>query len=202
MAIRVTEEDAPAPTDEALLERARRGEEDAFALVYRRHQASVYRFARAMTGSASTAEDVVQDVFVALMRDLDRFEIGRASLRSYLFGIARNVARYRARSLRRFLSLDVAEDWVATDDPVGDLSADEELRHLRRCLGALPTPYREVIVLCHLHELDYSEAASILAVPIGTVRSRLHRGRQMLLDRFRRRDKGHSSVAAINRCVI
>lgn len=198
----MTAEDAPAPTDEALIERARRGEEEAFALVYRRHQASVYRFARAMTGSPSAAEDVVQDTFLALMRDLDKFDASRAPLRTYLFGIARNISRYRMRSLRRLLSIDVAVDWAAPDNPAGDLSATQELTHLRRCLGTLPIRYREVIVLCHLHELDYAQAALVLRVPVGTVRSRLHRGRQMLLDRFQRRESQRSSVVTPNRSVI
>lgn len=198
----MTAEDAPAPTDEALIERARRGEEEAFALVYRRHQASVYRFARAMTGSPSAAEDVVQDTFLALMRDLDKFDASRAPLRTYLFGIARNISRYRMRSLRRLLSIDVAADWAAPDNPAGDLSATQELTHLRRCLGTLPIRYREVIVLCHLHELDYAQAALVLRVPVGTVRSRLHRGRQMLLDRFQRRESQRSSVVTPNRSVI
>jgi RNA polymerase sigma-70 factor, ECF subfamily len=198
----VTADDVLAPTDEALIERARRGEREAFAQVYRRHQASVYQFARAMTGSSSMAEDVVQDVFLALMRDLDRYDGGRGSLRTYLFGIARNVSRYRARSVRRLLSLGTADDWAAPADPVADLDATEELAHLRRCLGSLPLRYREIIILCHLHEMDYAQAALILGVPIGTVRSRLHRGRLMLLDRFRRRDRQHSSIGTPNRCVI
>lgn len=195
-------EDAAAPSDEALIARARLGEQEAFAQLYRRHQAPVYRFAQAMTGSASVAEDVVQDVFLLLMRDLDRYDGGRAPLRTYLFGIARNVARHRARSLRRLLSLDASRDWTAPDDPARDLSATEELVHLRRCLGSLPIRYREVIILCHLHELDYAEIASVLGVPLGTVRSRLHRGRLLLLDRFRRRDARQSSIATPNRCVI
>ena len=198
----MTAEDAPAPTDEALIERARRGEEEAFALVYTRHKASVYRFARAMTGSASAAEDVVQDVFLALMRDLDRFDPSRAPLRTYLFGIARNMSRYRVRSLRRLLSIEVASDWAAPGDVAGDLSATQEVSHLRRCLGSLPIRYREVIILCQLHELDYAQAALALGVPIGTVRSRLHRGRQMLVERFRRRDSQRSSIGTPNRSVI
>jgi RNA polymerase sigma factor (sigma-70 family) len=198
----VTAEDAPAPTDEALIARARQGEEEAFALVYSRHQTSVYRFARAMTGSPSAAEDVVQDVFLALMRDLERYDPSRAPLRTYLFAIARNISRNRVRSLRRLLSIEVATDWVAPGDLMANLSAARDVSHLRRCLGSLPIRYREVIVLCHLHELDYEQAALALKIPIGTVRSRLHRGRQMLLDRFRRRESPRSSIARPKRSVI
>jgi RNA polymerase sigma-70 factor (ECF subfamily) len=193
---------SPAPTDLALIERAQRGDKEAFALVYRRYQAPVFQFARALTGSASVAEDVVQDVFMLLMRDLGRYDAMRGTLKTYLFGIARNLARNKARSVRRLLSLGDRDDWTAPGDPTAALAASEELTHLRRCLNALPMGYREVLVLCHLHEMDYADAAVVLNVPIGTVRSRLHRGRQMLLDRFRRRDQQPSSLSAPKRCVI
>lgn len=173
------------PPDLELVLRAKHGDREAFALLYRRHQAIIYRFASAMTGSAAVAEDVVQDVFLALMRDLDRYDPARAPLRTYLFGVARNVARYRLRSVWRLMSLDHAGETAGPDDPAAALSASEDTRHLRRCLGALPGRYREVIVLCDLQELDYAEAATVLGVPVGTIRSRLSRGRQMLLDRLR-----------------
>ena len=67
-------EDASEPSDPELVERARAGEREAFGFLYRRHQSYVYRFARAMTGSSALAEDIVQEVFLALMRDLDRYE--------------------------------------------------------------------------------------------------------------------------------
>jgi RNA polymerase sigma-70 factor (ECF subfamily) len=186
--IRVPVEDAAERSDPELVERARGGEREAFGFLYRRHQAYVYRFARAMTGSASLAEDIVQEVFLALMRDLDRYDSSRAALRTYLFGIARNLSRYKLRGLRRLLPLDDADEAATTEDPAAALSATDETRHLRRCVRGLPARYREVIVLCDLQELDYAETAVVLNVPIGTVRSRLHRGRQMLLDRMRRSD--------------
>ena len=188
------------PPDSELVARARGGERDAFALLYRRHQAFVYRFARGMTGSSAVAEDVVQDVFLALMRDLDRYDPDRAPLRTYLFGIARNLARFKARGLWRLLSLDAASEAAAQDDPAAVLASTEDARHLRQCLSALPTKYREVIVLCDLQEVNYADTASMLGTPIGTVRSRLHRGRQLLLERLRRRQG--EGMPATNRCVI
>jgi RNA polymerase sigma-70 factor (ECF subfamily) len=191
---------AAAPPDGELVQRAREGEREAFALLYRRHRADVYRFACAMTGSAAVADDVVQDVFLALMRDLERYDPNRAGLRTYLFAMARNVARYRTRSVWRFLSLDHADVPAGADDPVAALSASEETRHLRHCLGTLPGRYREVIVLCDLQELEYADAAAVIGVPVGTVRSRLHRGRQMLLERLRRRQNVPQAHA--KRCLI
>ena len=63
-------------------------------MLYRRHQARVYRFARAMTGSDTLAEDIVQEVFLGLMRGLGRYDASRAALATYLFGVARNIARH------------------------------------------------------------------------------------------------------------
>jgi RNA polymerase sigma-70 factor (ECF subfamily) len=188
------------PPDSDLVARARAGEREAFALLYRRHQAFVYRFARGMTGSSALAEDVVQDVFLALMRDLDRYDPERAPLRTYLFGIARNLARYKARGLWRLLSIEEAAQAAGPDDPAAALASTEEARHLRQCLGALPAKYREVIVLCDLQEVNYADTASMLGTPIGTVRSRLHRGRQLLLERLRRRQG--EGVPAAKRCLI
>jgi RNA polymerase sigma-70 factor (ECF subfamily) len=190
--------DASEPSDPELVERARAGEREAFGFLYRRHQVYVYRFARAMTGSSALAEDIVQEVFLALMRDLERYDASRAGLRTYLFGIARNLARYKARSVRRLISLDQAEEACEFEDPAAALSANQETRRLRECLTGLPARYREVIILCDLQELDYAATAAVLSVPIGTVRSRLHRGRQLLLERLRRRD----DVPVAKRCLI
>ena len=195
---RVAVEDAPEPSDHDLVERARGGDREAFGFLYRRHQAHVYRFARAMTGSSALAEDIVQEVFLALMRDLDRYDASRGALRTYLLGIARNLSRYRTRSLRRLVALDLAQEPVGNDDPAEAMSANEEMRHLRRCLRGLPSRYREVIILCDLQELDYAQTAIALNVPIGTVRSRLHRGRQLLIERLRR----HDILPVAKRCVI
>jgi RNA polymerase sigma-70 factor (ECF subfamily) len=150
-----------------------------------------------MTGSSPVAEDIVQEVFLALMRDLKRYDAARAGLRAYLFGIARNLARYKARSVRRLISLDQVEEASAFEDPGAALSANQETRRLRRCLAGLPARYREVIILCDLQELDYAATAVVLDVPIGTVRSRLHRGRQMLIERLRPRD-----LPVGKRCLI
>ena len=86
-------EDA-AESDQALVERTAAGDREAFAALYRRHQGAVYRFARLMTGSPSAAEDIVQEVFLVLMKDASRYEKERAALTTYLFGVARRVTRH------------------------------------------------------------------------------------------------------------
>src|SRR5262245_19588789 len=97
---------AAEPTDAELVGRALGGERDAFEALYNRYQAIVYRFARAMSGSSSMAEDVTQEVFVIVMRDLARYEPQRAVFSTYLYGVARNVTRARLRGERRFVNID------------------------------------------------------------------------------------------------
>jgi DNA-directed RNA polymerase specialized sigma24 family protein len=92
------------PPDGDLLQRAASGDREAFGLIYRRYQDVVYRFGRSMTGCPTAAEDITQEVFVALFRDLARYDAGRASFTTYLYGIVRNLSRERLRRERRFLS--------------------------------------------------------------------------------------------------
>src|SRR5215510_896217 len=78
------------PTDGELIQLIAAGDEGAFTTVYRTHQARIYRFALLMSGSAATAEDVTQEVFIVLMREASRYDPSRGSLSAYLYGIARN----------------------------------------------------------------------------------------------------------------
>jgi RNA polymerase sigma-70 factor (ECF subfamily) len=191
----------PEPLDVELVERARAGERDAFASLYRRHQALVYRFALGMTGSTATAEDVVHDVFLALMTKLHKYDADRAALPSYLVGMARNIARNKARAFRRLISIEHAGDAAGPDDTAAALTSSDDARVLRACILALPLRYREVVLLCDLQEMPYTDVAVALRVPVGTVRSRLHRARQMLMERLRRREGGASRVPEAERCV-
>jgi RNA polymerase sigma-70 factor, ECF subfamily len=179
-------------SDEALLQRMMAGEEDAFTELYKRRQAGVYRFALQMTGSPETAEDVTQEVFIVLIRTAERFDPARGSLAGYLYGIARNYVLRRLDQDRAFIPLmDSLEEgttppsMIAEGDPLVDLTRGETIQSLRDSILALPSHYREVIVLCELHEMSYIEAANIVGCAVGTVRSRLHRARGLLLERLR-----------------
>ena len=184
--------DAGQPDDSApqLLQRAARGDPDAFALVYRRYKDVVYRFARAMTGSTDAAEDVTQEVFVALIRDVSKYDASRASFSTYVYGIVRNLTRERLRRDRRLLSLDAVpmlrRAHTGGDGPLDQLECAQRAALVRRALRELPWRYREVIVLCDLHALSYGEAAAVVRVSVAAVRSRLHRGRQLLRRRLGR----------------
>jgi RNA polymerase sigma-70 factor (ECF subfamily) len=181
----------PTPeTDDELLARIRRGDEQAFLTIYRRRQGAIYRFAAQVTGSFAAAEDITQEVFLALLRDDCGYNPDRGTLSGYLFGIARKLAlrqldRGRALAPIEPDSSDGAGPHLTVDgDLLQDLTRREGIEALRRAVKALPRRYREVVVLCDLEEVDYADAAEALGCPIGTVRSRLHRARALLLEKL------------------
>jgi RNA polymerase sigma-70 factor, ECF subfamily len=172
-------------SDGDLLRATRAGNQDAFLVLYRRWQGPIYRFALRMSGSRETAEDVTQEVFMALMNEAQGYDSERGALGSYLYGIARNKVLRRIETERRRVPLPDDADGEAgvsstADDIVERLVHEERTAALWRAVLGLPVHYREAVVLCDLHALSYEEAASTLGCAIGTVRSRLHRGRELL----------------------
>jgi RNA polymerase sigma-70 factor (ECF subfamily) len=148
----------------------------------------VYRFAAHVSGSATVADDVVQDVFVAVIDDASGYRAGRSGVLPWLLGIARNHVR-RWRHQRPVLPLPDDEtpaghELATTPDPVVAIARQRHTIALRRALLELPLRYREAIVLCDLQELSYVDAAGALGCAVGTVRSRLHRGRALLARRL------------------
>jgi RNA polymerase sigma-70 factor (ECF subfamily) len=191
-------------TDAELLRLMLCGDEDAFTVLYRRRQGGVYRFALQMSGSEALAEDVVQEVFMVLMRDGRNFDPTRGSLAAYLYGIARNHVLRAFERERSLVPLDADSDdsndathenLIAHFDPLGDLARGEMVERLRQAVLALPAHYREALVLCELHELSYADAAGALGCAVGTVRSRLHRARAMLGEKMRGRERESESAA-------
>jgi RNA polymerase sigma-70 factor (ECF subfamily) len=192
--------------DDGLLRRMLAGDEDAFTLLYRRRHPAIYRFALHMSGNPSVAEDVTQEVFMTLIRDPQRFDPARGTLGGYLFGIARNHLRKRWEQDRHSVPLTDNSDSLdrtlgqiarmgngngngnghgASQDSHDLLSSLETIGRVRQAIAKLPENYREVVVLCELEEMSYEEAAAVLDCPIGTVRSRLHRARTLLLEKLR-----------------
>src|ERR1035441_6987387 len=174
-------------TDDELLSRLRRGDEAAFVTLYRRRQGAIYRFAMHMSGSATAAEDITQEVFLALLRRECGFDPERGTLSGYLFGIARKLVLRNLERGRADVALDSDADFLelaVIDDPLIDLTRLEGIEALRRAVMALPRRYREVVLLCDLEELDYADAAVGLRCPIQTVRSRMHRARALLFEKL------------------
>lgn len=184
---------AEDPSDETLIARIVCGDRDSFAALYRRRRADVYRFALHISGSRMVADDVTQDVFMAVIHDAGRYRPDLAGVVPWLLGIARNHVR-RAMHLRPTVTLpdDDSETGraLAIDaDPLAGLARRQHVVALRRAVLDLPVKYREAVVLCDLQELSYADAAVSLGCAIGTVRSRLHRGRALLALRLRRTDE-------------
>lgn len=179
-------------SDNDLLRQMLAGDEEALALLYRRRQASVYRFALQMSGSKSIAEDVTQEVFLFLMRQGQVFDPARGALSAFLLGVARNhvLRRLRVEHLLSPLADDNEDEFagfqVATElCPLEDLTRAETIENVRKAVLSLPPKYREVVVLCELQDVSYAETGEILGCAIGTVRSRLHRARALLLTKLR-----------------
>jgi RNA polymerase sigma-70 factor (ECF subfamily) len=196
-------------TDDELLLRIRSGDEQAFLSFYRRRQAALYRFALHMSNSVAVAEDVTQDVFLAVLKEECGYDPERGTLSGYLFGIARKLILRQVERGRSTVALDTGSDeatqpeLAVEDDPLLDLTHREGLEALRRAVQALPRRYREVVVLCDLEEVDYADAAVALGCPIGTVRSRLHRARALLLDKLKQDRNPRRAVTPLNpvRCM-
>jgi RNA polymerase sigma-70 factor (ECF subfamily) len=170
------------PEDGDLLRLMAGGDEPSFAELYRRWQRRIHRFALRMTGSPQAAEDVTQEVFLALMRDGHRYDPRRGPAAAWIFGVARNKVRGRRQRDRSYLPL--VEEAAAEPGLVDGLARREAVEAVQRAVLALPAHYREVVVLCALEELPYAEAAAALGCAVGTVRSRLHRARALLEDRL------------------
>ncbi|HEY8228033.1 MAG TPA: RNA polymerase sigma factor [Pyrinomonadaceae bacterium] len=177
--------------DTELLRSMLTGDEEALVLLYRRRQGSIYRFAYQMSGSATLAEDVTQEVFLFLMRDGRLFDPNRGSVSSFLLGVTRNYVLRKLRGEQLLTSLsndtddEVSDNQISNEmSPLDDLTRAESIESVRRAVLSLPERYREVVVLCELQEMSYGEAADVLGCAIGTVRSRLHRARALLLSKL------------------
>ncbi len=194
-------------TDEQLLAQALDGDEEAFTALYHRRQRPVYRFALHMSGSTGIAEEVTQDVFMFLIQRGRDFDSSRGVLAAYLFGVARNfVRRALERSYTDNAMTTSAEEetnsLTVEFDPVAGIAQEQISSAVWKAVLSLPEHYREAVVLCDLQEQSYAAAAEALGCAIGTIRSRLHRGHEMLVKKLQHsgaRVPGLSGVTA--RCL-
>ena len=176
------------PDDLQLLRSIRQGDQAAFQSLYRRHRSGLYGFALMHCGAPDVAADVVQDVFMGLLNDSYGFDPLRGKLAHFLYGVARNMVLRHARQNERWVQPDEDEDSdtarqevaSAGDEPLNRLLDHEATERLRRALARLAPHYRDVLILYELHELSYQEIANVCQLDLGTVRSRLSRGRSAL----------------------
>jgi RNA polymerase sigma-70 factor (ECF subfamily) len=172
-------------SDEELIAAVAAGEREAFAALYRRRRPDVYRFALHMTGAPAAADDVAQEVFLAVIREAGRYTPGRSGVVPWLLGIARNHALRRITERRHEPLPPAGFEPAVVIDPADAIARGQEVATLRAALASLPPVFREAVVLCDLQELSYQEAADAAGCALGTIRSRLHRGRGLLADALR-----------------
>jgi RNA polymerase sigma-70 factor (ECF subfamily) len=174
-----TEPKPDEPSDAELLRRVTLGVEEAFIELYRRRHDDVFRFAYALARSVSVAQDVTQDVFLNVLENAARYAPAKGTARAWLYGCARHVIVDRLRRESRVTGGPSGDVPVACPGE-DDVFRQQQLDRLHAAIIRLPFEYREVLVLCELVELSYAETATVLACPVGTVRSRLHRARGLL----------------------
>jgi RNA polymerase sigma-70 factor (ECF subfamily) len=167
-------------SDEALIDAIARGDRHAMALLYARHHVRVYRFALRLSDDATLSEDIVSEVFLDVWRQADRFK-AKAEVFTWLLAIARNkslsVIRRRCDGQLDCEAMDLADP---ADDPETSFHKRDRSGIIQRCLSQLSTPHREVIDLVYYHEKSVAQAAEIVGVPAGTIKTRMfHARRQM-----------------------
>ena len=187
------------PADEAaLVNAAQGGDMDALDRLLRIHQPRIHAVCRRMTGNDADALDATQDALIAVVRGLPKFD-GRSRFSTWAYRIATNTCLDELRRRKRRPDLGLLEDGVGSDRSIGslelgtvgsqpsstvDTTGDQvsERLAIEAALARLAPEFRAAVVLRDLCQLDYAEIAEVLDVPIGTVRSRIARGRGQLVD--------------------
>jgi RNA polymerase sigma-70 factor (ECF subfamily) len=187
------------PSDGELIRQCRAGAAEAFGVLVDRHGDRLFAGLLRMLGSAEEARDAAQDAFVHAYQKLDTFH-GNSAFSTWLFRIAVNAAFSRQRRSKRYkTSLDGARgeygyelsDHRSGADPTQSLEQSETQRIVQEALAELPDDYRCALVLKEMEGYRYEEIAEIMDVPIGTVRSRIHRARNELREKLRIALKGN-----------
>jgi RNA polymerase sigma-70 factor (ECF subfamily) len=171
--------------DDALVERARdEADTAAFAELVRRHQGRVRGLLLRLTGDRALADDLAQDVFLRAYRGLAGFE-GRARFSTWLYRIGYNVyLNHRTRTRDPAPLPDAFEACTAAPEGRGSARGSDLRRDLEGAVARLPERYRSVITLYYLEDVSYPEIAEILELPLGTVKTHLHRAKRMLRERL------------------
>lgn len=173
---------------------ARQTPEELFESQFLPHLDALYRAALSMTRNAQDADDLVQDTFLRAFQFIDKFQVG-TNARAWLFRILTNLFINRYRRAKREpekTSYDEMEDFFLynrlqdaylsgkADTPEAAVMNKVQAEAIHEAIGNLPDEYRETVILADVNELSYLEISEILDVPIGTVRSRLSRGRRLV----------------------
>ena len=185
-------------TDEQLVAAAQRGDRAAMDQLLRRHYDRVHAVCRRIAGGTRDGDDAAQEAMIRVVRNIDRFD-GRSAFGTWVYRIATNTALDELRKRQRRPHLQVVPHTDSQDDRDGGLEPADELAHLRidavadrlaidRALADLPEDFKLPVVMRDVGDLGYAEIADALGVPIGTVKSRIARGRRILLEQLGNRD--------------
>ena len=169
-------------TDDALMQRVREGDDDAFGEIIDRYKDSLVNYLTHLVRSRDRAEEIAQDAFVRLYRNASKYR-ERERLGPYLFRIATNLVVTEARREKRWtLLLPRLNASTGRSEPLPDtnLLTDEIQRQVNAALDRLPIKYRAPLVLFEIEEWSYDEIAKALDVAVGTVKSRISRARDLL----------------------
>ena len=172
------------PDEAQLVAAARRGDAEAYGSLVRKHQDRLCCSLRHMCGTIDDAHDAAQEAFLRAYLNLDRFT-GASAFYTWLYRIAVNVVISARRRRRPHCSLEAsAESSDRSEESDERLLREERVEQVQRALQTLTAEHRIILVLRELDDCNYDEIAGILCIPIGTVRSRLHRARLELRDRL------------------
>ena len=176
--------DATAPDGE-LLAAAQSGDRDALDALLRRHLDIVHAVCSRIAGNPADAADATQEALIAIVRGLPNFD-GRASPRTWMYRVATNACldELRRRGRRPRAGLDEHDLDRPDDAPLLDTTVADRLS-IEDALARVPEDFRVAVVLRDVEGMDYAQIAQVLDVPLGTVRSRIARGRQALADQLR-----------------
>lgn len=180
-------------SDAELVEAARGGDRTAMDALLRRHHDRIRAVCRRVLGSAADADDATQDALIKIVRNLDRFD-GRSAFSTWCYRIATNAALDEVRRKRRRPVLgrgsddesDPGDEWTGQADPDSETSFDQiaDRDVLDGHLAAVPEDFRVPMVMRDVGDMEYSDIADALDIPVGTVKSRISRGRSLLAARL------------------
>jgi RNA polymerase sigma-70 factor (ECF subfamily) len=168
-------------TDELLLKQAGEGDQAAFLELYDRYRDPIFRFAYRLLGAVEIAEDVTHDCFLSLIRKPENYRPERASLKTYLYAAARNLALKHFRDQGRETGLDEVSEEPKESPRRGPLRRllDEELAtQVREAIFSLPPLQREALILFEYEGLSLNEVADVAGTDVGAIKARLYRARE------------------------
>jgi RNA polymerase sigma-70 factor, ECF subfamily len=202
----------PGRSNAELLQLALAGEEAAFLVLYNRLKEGIFRYAFYMTNSKSAAEEVTQEVFMALLKDGRNYRADRGDIAAFAFGIARNFVRRIERRERAYQPFpvepaveSVSKNLISEPEVLsGQMIRGEVVERVQAAVASLPDHYRQVVVLCDLCELSYADAACRLECAVGTIRSRLNRAHSLLAQKLKplRSPQPEIGAAGPEGCIV